>query len=102
MNNPSIECNLGAELQKVPEELREAIQEVANHLWSFFQEPVTVQEFYDPEDTSVVPEWVIAVQSHRDASEAIRLLDDFSSDYWDEASCKPGYERIMPTVEFPV
>jgi hypothetical protein len=102
MNNPSIEYDLGSELQKVPEELREVIQGVANHLWHFFQEPLTVQEFYDSEAASVLPEWVVVVQSHRDASEALRLLDDFSSDYWDEASCKPGYERIIPTVEFPV
>jgi hypothetical protein len=83
---------------KVPPELQDVAEEVADKLCRLFKEQVLIRKSCNFDGSS---EWIIAVQSYKTPEEAIALMDEFNEYYWNVHSLEPKYKELLPTVDFP-
>jgi hypothetical protein len=96
----------GMQLQQIPEPLRKAAIVVAQKLIDIFKEPIEVHDVVrDNIDIEDVPgkekiKYILAVQSSKDMSKALGLLDTFLTEFWDEVKDQDQYQGLDVTVDF--
>jgi hypothetical protein len=96
----------GMQLQQIPEPLCEVATVVAQKLTSIFKEPIVVYDVVrDNIDIEDVPgkekiRYILAVQSSKNTSEALGLLDTFLTEFWDGVKDQDQYQGLDVTVDF--